>query len=304
MSICPPVANASPYIEWSLFGTCVYGYRDAASILLGYFSIFCWLNAQIPQMWQNYKYKSADGLSCYLLIFWLAGDLINLYGCYLNNQLSFQKVLGAYFVTTDIILLVQYFYFGKGPNDRKEDVLNLIYSHDQSNDTADEYSSFLGMTEPLEMTKTIEDVVPTSTYGSFGNKSKSTTTFMAILLFGTQVITDGHQSQITAGDSTLTAGWILGWLCATFYLASRFPQIAKNYKRHSVQGLSLALFTFAVCGNLSYALSILLHPGHTRESFMLSLPYMVGSSGTLFLDAIIFGQYLYYTRKTNVNCLA
>jgi uncharacterized protein with PQ loop repeat len=211
--------------------------------------------------------------------------------------------LGAYFVTTDIILLVQYFYFGKGSNDKTENALNLIYSHDQSNDTFDELSPFLNMTEPLEMTKTIEDVIPTNNYGSFGNKSKSATTFMAILLFGTQAITDSPPSQIS-GDSSVTVGWILGWICATFYLASRIPQIAKNYKRHSVQGISLALFTFAVCGNLSYALSILFHPGHTRESFMLSLPYMVGSSGTLFLDAIIFGQYLYYTRKANDNCLA
>ena len=32
----------------TLFGDCVYGWQDSCSVLLGYLSILCWLNAQLP----------------------------------------------------------------------------------------------------------------------------------------------------------------------------------------------------------------------------------------------------------------
>lgn len=325
---CIPRENAAPYIQWiySLFGSCVYGYQDAISTLLGYASIFCWLNAQVPQVMENYKLRSADGLSLYLLYFWLAGDLGNMFSCVLNHQLPFQTYLAIYFVGTDLILLYQYFHFGKGDLLYSEEAalkINNGITNDQSNDE----ESTLLLTEPLELIKTIEDVCPSShtacTYGSTDNKRKPTTLFMGLILFGCRL---GFGSALTttatgAADnsnnvnmismltntdyaSVVTFGWLLAWMCTTFYLVSRIPQIYKNYKRHSTQGLSLALFNFAVCGNLTYAASILLHPGHTRRTFLESLPYLAGSVGTLFLDAIIFGQFVHYKRQNNVRNIA
>jgi len=97
-------------------------------------------------------------------------------------------------------------------------------------------------------------------------------------------------------ESIMNVGWILAWMCTSFYLSSRVPQIYKNCKRHSVEGVSVELFVFAVGGNISYALSILTHPGHTWYTLMKSLPYLVGSMGILSLDVIIFGQMIYYKR--------
>lgn len=71
---------------------------------------------------------------------------------------------------------------------------------------------------------------------------------------------------------------------------SRIPQIIHNFQRQSVEGLSVSMFVLAAAGNSTYVLSIL-----TRSldpAFLMnSLPFLVGSGGTLLFDLIIFAQH-------------
>lgn len=213
--------------------------------------------------------------------------------CVLNRQLPFQTYLAAYFILTDLILLYQYFYFGKGDHLCSENALKVPV---QSAD--DEESRYLISDHPLEMTQTIEESSPR--LGSYGSTASSKpTVFMGLLLFGCKLgLGSGTNlstfSPASAATFQITFGWILAWICTSFYLLSRIPQIFKNLKRRSTQGLSLALFAYAVCGNVTYATGILIHPGHTHETIMTSIPYFAGSIGTLLMDMIIFGQFLYY----------
>ncbi|GMG27311.1 unnamed protein product [Ambrosiozyma monospora] len=96
-------------------------------------------------------------------------------------------------------------------------------------------------------------------------------------------------------------GLTLAYLCTLIYWSSRIPQLYKNQKRHSVEGISPFLFGFALCGNLFYSLSILASPqflvpggdGDTdgRWHFLIDeLPYLLGSGGTLVFDAFYFYQ--------------
>ncbi|KAI8390316.1 PQ loop repeat-domain-containing protein [Blakeslea trispora] len=256
---------------------------DTFSSFLGYLSIFCWLNAQLPQMLENYRLQSADGLSLYLLYFWLAGDLGNMFSCVLNHQLPFQTYLAMYFVSTDLILLFQYFYYQHKPEQQKSDE-----------------EACLLIIHPIEQIKTMEDTI--SDDHGYGTLSQNKpTSLMAILLFGLNFHLSSNLSPENDSGHAIPLGMMLAWMCSSFYLISRIPQIYKNYKRHSTQGLSLALFSFAVSGNVTYALSILAHPGHTQASLRQALPYLTGSLGTLFLDAIIFGQYLYYQKKNKLE---
>ncbi|KAJ3753411.1 PQ loop repeat-domain-containing protein [Lentinula raphanica] len=81
------------------------------SILLGYLSIFCWLGAQFPQVLENIRRRSCEGLALPFLANWLLGDISNLIGCILTNQLPFQTWLAAYFVSVDLTLVGQYLYY-------------------------------------------------------------------------------------------------------------------------------------------------------------------------------------------------
>ncbi|KAL4077108.1 PQ loop repeat-domain-containing protein [Scleroderma yunnanense] len=85
------------------------------SELLGYISIVCWLGAQFPQILENIKQQSCESLALPFLFNWMLGDVSNLIGCLLTNQLPFQTYLAIYFCFIDCCLLVQYFYYGGDP---------------------------------------------------------------------------------------------------------------------------------------------------------------------------------------------
>ncbi|TFK55125.1 hypothetical protein OE88DRAFT_1653788 [Heliocybe sulcata] len=95
-------------------------------------------------------------------------------------------------------------------------------------------------------------------------------------------------------------GRIFAWACTTLYLTSRLPQIWKNYTRKSVEGLSVYLFIFAFLGNFFYVASILtspsmyLPPPQAAAFIRESIPYLLGSGGTLMFDVTIVTQTLLY----------
>lgn len=47
---------------------------------------------------------------------------------------------------------------------------------------------------------------------------------------------------------------ILGWLSAVLYIGSRVPQLIKNWRQQSTDGLSSGMFVCAVFGNFFFAL--------------------------------------------------
>ncbi|KAI0322250.1 PQ loop repeat-domain-containing protein [Amylostereum chailletii] len=98
------------------------------SDVAGYLSIASWLGAQFPQVVENIRNQSVEGLALPFLLNWLLGillrfpssaftpqttpgDLTNLIGCILTNQLPFQKWLATYFCFVDFSLLAQYLYY-------------------------------------------------------------------------------------------------------------------------------------------------------------------------------------------------
>lgn len=96
-------------------------------------------------------------------------------------------------------------------------------------------------------------------------------------------------------------GRISAWICTILYMTSRLPQIWTNMQRKSVQGLSIMLFLSAAMGNFLYSLSVLVNPkAHIPPStpdqqaayLLESLPFLLGSGGTLVFDGIIVAQWL------------
>lgn len=72
-----------------------------------------------------------------------------------------------------------------------------------------------------------------------------------------------------------------------------------------MEGLSLALFVITILGNSCYGLSILLRLPIIDTKFYLStLPYIIGSMGTIVFDFVILAQAIHYGNwrrgRTNV----
>ncbi|KAF1363611.1 PQ-loop-domain-containing protein [Lizonia empirigonia] len=103
-------------------------------------------------------------------------------------------------------------------------------------------------------------------------------------------------------------GQIFGYICAALYLGSRIPQLLLNYRRKSTDGISMLFFLFACLGNLTYVLSIVVYKPickheHCREGeasaiygryIAVNFSWLLGSFGTLILDACVFVQYFLY----------
>lgn len=52
---------------------------------VGVASLMLWIVLPIPQIIENFKNKKADGISIYLLLLWLFGDMCNLVGSILTR---------------------------------------------------------------------------------------------------------------------------------------------------------------------------------------------------------------------------
>lgn len=87
--------------------------RATISSLCGSLSFIVWLFAQSPQILTNYRRGSVAGLSLVFLGQWMAGDVTNLLGCILTDQLAFQKVTAGWFCLVDIVLLAQYAVYSR-----------------------------------------------------------------------------------------------------------------------------------------------------------------------------------------------
>ncbi|ORX97173.1 PQ loop repeat protein [Clohesyomyces aquaticus] len=104
-------------------------------------------------------------------------------------------------------------------------------------------------------------------------------------------------------------GQVFGYICAALYLGSRVPQLLLNYRRKSTEGISMLFFLFACIGNLTYVMSIFAYkavcqnprhcePGESGAIYgryiAVNFSWLLGSFGTLLLDAFVFIQYFMY----------
>ena len=120
--------------------------------------------------------------------------------------------------------------------------------------------------------------------------------------------------QDPSSDSPLSFnlwGQIFGYICAALYLGSRIPQLLLNYRRKSTEGISMLFFLFACLGNLTYVLSIVVYQpickgrvcrdGEARAIYWkyiaVNFSWLLGSFGTLLLDAGVFVQYFLYRNE-------
>ncbi|ORY98517.1 PQ loop repeat-domain-containing protein [Syncephalastrum racemosum] len=301
--ISAPICNNEPYIQWIyiFFGQCVSDWQECLSLCLGYLSILCWLNAQMPQVLKNYRLQTADSLSFTFLVVWLTGDVANFIGCILTGQMSFQVYLSIYFIAIDTALCIQWLYYVKFPDNR----LRQWFVGKQEHVTSTERTPLLTARSGNNLS-TASDVHQKKATGSAA-RALLMIGFMFVLSSplhlgpqGTQPLTSNTEPMMVAQevDSDLWVGRFFAWLCTALYLASRLPQIWHNFFHRSVDGLSMALFLCAAAGNLTYTLSIFTNPHQTRQSLLEAVPYILGSAGTLLFDLTIYIQYRLYNTDT------
>ena len=298
---------------WNYFGECVYTPVQVAGAVIGMLSIMFWLFAQGPQLYMNYQNGNADSLAVLFLVEWLVGDTLNLVGALLTHQLPTQIYTAMYFCMMDLALVIQFVYYKiknrrldgvddsptmsiaelakYDPDHHKHHVVMEINIDDGKNmGELEGGASREGAGRRLHSLFFVSVVLFCLTSGAYGllSRSSSRSSTGRVLLSASE----GQSEPFFANNSELV-GYLIGILSAVMYLLSRMPQILKNYRRKSTGGLSFLMFMFAVLGNVTYALGILMQS--VELTFILKkLPWIVGSVGTLIFDFSIFIQFWVY----------
>lgn len=277
---------------------------QVVSGITGSISIACWIIVFAPQIYENFKRKSSEGLSLMFIVLWLAGDVFNVLGAVLQGVLPTMIILAVYYTLADIVLLVQCLMYGNGQqlpdlvhlspaNPLNEDVLEVVLSRDRMDEErGSDFENIDALTNPS-----------TSKWSLF--RAGLYKLFMVFLVFSAGLIwwyiTYIHQHHKKKKPADLVfdpLAQFFGWLCAFLYLGSRIPQILLNYERKSCEGISFMFFLFACLGNLTYVISILAIDMSWNYLWVNS-SWLAGSLGTLGLDFTIFIQFFLYNENNS-----
>ncbi|WVF70623.1 hypothetical protein IAT40_005415 [Kwoniella sp. CBS 6097] len=239
------------------------------SNIAGYMSIALWIVVYSPQIWENYQLQSGEGLSVPFIVLWLLGDITNLFGGVLAGLLPTMIILAVYYTICDLILLFQVYYYRRHPSPAS-------HVHITPSDES---------TPLLPEPKQPKPLLPPAL------EYPVLLAFVLLSGVGAWYISDKDQVKIPE-EPEIIFEWrsqVLGWMSAVLYLGSRVPQIVHNYKTRCA-GLSLAMFFFAISGNVTYVLSITLTSMNPRY-ILANLPWLAGSGLTIFLDLFVLAQF-------------
>ncbi|ORZ01341.1 PQ loop repeat-domain-containing protein [Syncephalastrum racemosum] len=260
---------------------------------VGYLSIACWFVVFTPQLYENYSRKNTDGVSVRFLWLWIFGDVTNLLGIVLEDLLVTMLLVAVYYLFSDVLLMGQvYYYRSRYPQSAKEDVLeptapNASAWNEQEPETDDEETPLVGKKKHVTSeTRRIVSIFKVSSV-----------IFVVCVLAGSAYYFFGGDEKADITHLHLTAQ-LFGWASALLYCASRIPQIMQNFRKESVEGLSIFMFVFSVLGNLLYCISIFLK-STDRTYLLVNYPWLLGSGGTLFFDFVIFFQFYIYRIRSN-----
>ncbi|KAI0180095.1 PQ-loop-domain-containing protein [Hypoxylon sp. FL1284] len=306
---------------------------EAISGICGSISIAAWVVVFSPQIIENFRRSSADGLSVPFIILWLLGDVFNILGAVLQGVLPTMLILAVYYTIADFVLLAQCFYY-KGftwkdelpapqpkpssvpaigePNERT----GLLSNHIDERERRDSGWSHLSPAVPLVSdTPVPPPPAPTKLQSAIWNSVAMLMVCVAGVLGWLLSRHYSPDQPATPGDEGLPSfdvwGQVFGWLCALLYLGSRLPQLLLNWRRKSTEGVSILFFLFACLGNLTYVLSIFAYEPHCAGSrcqpgeaakiygryILVNSSWLAGSLGTLILDLGIFAQFFIYSKS-------
>ncbi|ODV82404.1 uncharacterized protein CANTADRAFT_4401 [Suhomyces tanzawaensis NRRL Y-17324] len=258
--------------------------RAQISGVMGSTSLACWIVLLMPQLIEQWRLQSAEGIAIGFITIWFLGDIFNLLGSIWAGLLPEVIFLAVWFCIADFLMIFSYVYYTHlhKKTERKSRTSSL---HEQD------------ATQPLlrRRSSTLTDIAMEPEDHSIFTKYVLPLIFVVgagcvgYFLSGTK---DADAPEMPDSDIKL-GPQLMGYFSALLYLGARIPQIIQNHKRKSVHGLSLLFFLFSTLGNLTYAGQILFYRSDSKY-ILLNLSWLLGSLGTIFEDSFIFLQFYMY----------
>jgi len=237
-----------------------------------------WILAQLPQLYENYRYKRVEALSPFFILQWLLGDITNLINCIFTRQRPIQLYTVVYFCAMDLIMLIQFIYYRLRYGEKAGEDRPLLWDEQPIASKKRLYSLF---TFSL-----VSFMVTISTWNSNLN------------MYNGRLLLEADSpcvKIINLNPWENIIGMTCIWTAGILFIFSRIPQIYLNYKRKSVEGLAFGMFFCTICGNILYGLSIIL-PGITfDDNFWKNMfPNLLSSMCVLLESFVIIIQFAIY----------
>jgi len=278
-------------MEWMgvLVGICAWTPLDVLAVSLGLSNILLWLFAQIPQIYLTWKRKRAEAISAGFLAIWLVGDITNLLGSIFTQQIPIQLYTAIYFCFMDIIMVSQWIYYNKISPPPNSEPLIATYT------IVPKYVAiyFLIMVNLISFPVLFNQ----DNYQTGYTSSDSSSAQMRVLLQTNITDLRPCEFQPNIAEWGKIFGDVSAWTSAVLYNFARFPQIYLNYQRKTVEGLSIVMFALVFMANVFYGASVLLLTKEFNMRFYVStLPFIIGSLGTVLSNTVVIIQWLYYDK--------
>ncbi|KAM9895665.1 hypothetical protein OXX79_007951 [Metschnikowia pulcherrima] len=260
-------------------------WRTTVSGVMGSTSLACWIVLLMPQLIEQWRMKSAEGIAIGFISIWFLGDVFNLIGALWAHLLPEVVFLAIWFCIADFMMILSYFYYTR------------MYPkhHPAKHARADSAAETAQAPLLRRRSSTLTDIALEPQVHSVFTKYVLPMLFViGAGSFGYFFSGSDSSPEDSGKDSEILMGpQIVGYLSALLYLGARIPQIIQNHKRRSVDGLSLLFFLFSTLGNLTYAGQILFYRSDSQY-LLLNMSWLLGSLGTIFEDCIIFLQFYMY----------
>lgn len=253
----------------------------ALSGIAGSVSLACWMIVFTPQLYENWRRKSCEGLSLAFVIIWLAGDVFNVLGAAVQHVLPTMILLAVYYTLADVVLLWQCLVYGR----RKP----LFTDEDEASAEQREERQVLNDESQPLILKFVD-------YEFHRQWVKDATSVGLVIICGVigYLLSDHTVPEKPSEPQPISiTGQVFGWICAVLYLMSRLPQIHLNYQRKSTDGIAPLFFVFAALGNITYCISIFAADS-SRHFLILNASWILGAAGSLLLDFAILAQFFMY----------
>jgi len=292
--------------------------QEALSGVFGSVSLASWIFLLVPQLIENYKQGSAEGISLAFLTVWFIGDITNLAGALWAGLVPTVIALAIYFCFADLILISQCVYYNlknsrraRKSSTRSQDSVEapLLGRRDSSNiglPGSHRRDSAASRRRRASSLPTIADV---EEGGSEWVKNALSIVGVCVvgaagwaIAWKTGVWVPQRAHDDTNNAEIALGAQILGYASAVSYLGARIPQIIKNQRERSCEGLSLLFFMLSLLGNATYGAGILFH-SQEKEYLLTNLPWLIGSLGTMVEDVTIFIQFRVFGDSEQASAL-
>ncbi|KNZ46026.1 hypothetical protein VP01_761g12 [Puccinia sorghi] len=270
-------------------------------------------------IYENYLYKSGEGVSVSFVAIWMIGDLTNLFGAVKQHLLQTMIVLSVYYTLCDLVLLLQIFHYRRYHRNKAEKQISqnapgseaATLAPDDSQLADAETSPLLARadnSERLESTQKYTHKIGTQVYRALNYCSQGLPSYFTVYglilvigLLGWSISQAPHSDPQdprimptppppSGGESWDTTAQIMGWISAFAYLSSRIPQIFKNQVT-KCHGLSLLFFLLQTKKN------VISRASDPSPNLTNARSWLVGSGGTIFLDLIVLYQFWSYRNE-------